>query len=79
MNTSVEHSQAGTTATSARPHKNVFTVIEREGGRAWWTKIGAAWINRDGSLTVKLEALPVNGTLQIRDPEDRHGSRGGAQ
>ena len=34
-----------------------------------WLRIGIAWINRDGSLNVKLDAMPVNGTLHIRDPQ----------
>lgn len=52
------------------PAKHVYTVIDREGGgRSFWTRIGAGWINRDGSLTLKLDALPVNGTLQVRDPD----------
>ena len=77
MNNQAETSQAGTAP--ARVTKFVYTVVERDGARAFWTKIGAAWVNRDGSLTVKLEALPVNGNLQIRDPDERRSDRGGAQ
>ncbi|HEY1958885.1 MAG TPA: hypothetical protein VGH28_24905 [Polyangiaceae bacterium] len=50
--------------------KAVYTVIERHDGetkRSFWIRIGAAFVNRDGSYTVKLDALPVNSTLQIRD------------
>jgi len=50
--------------------KAVYTVIDRidgEGKRSFWVRIGAAFVNRDGSFTVKLDALPVNGSLQIRD------------
>ena len=48
--------------------KVVYTVIERS-QKSFWVRIGAAFVNRDGSLTVKLDALPVNGMLQIRDPQ----------
>ncbi|MBL8601795.1 MAG: hypothetical protein JNK72_07720 [Myxococcales bacterium] len=58
------------------PAKWVYTVIERDNQRSVWTRIGAGWINRDGSMTLKLDALPVNGTLQVRDPEPR--ANGGA-
>ncbi len=35
-------------------------------------RIGIAFENRDGSFNVKLDALPVNGTIHIRDegPKD---------
>lgn len=46
--------------------KVVYTITER-GDRSYWTKIGVAYLNRDGSLNVKLDAVPVNGTMQIRD------------
>lgn len=49
--------------------KEVFTVIDRgQNEKGWWVRIGSAWVNRDGSVNVKLDALPVNGTLHIRDP-----------
>ena len=56
--------------------KVVYTIIEREASegrdaKSFWVRIGSAFVNRDGSLNVKLDALPVNGTLQIRDPEPK--------
>lgn len=42
----------------------VFVVTERvtgEGVRAFWTKIGDAHDNRDGSLTIKLGRAPAVG------------------
>lgn len=48
--------------------KLVYTVTER-GDRSFWTRIGVAFVNRDGSLSVRLEAVPVNGNLQIRDDD----------
>lgn len=50
--------------------KAVYTIIERNDGetkKSFWVRIGAAFTNRDGSQTVKLDALPVNGVLQVRD------------
>lgn len=50
--------------------KAVYTVIDRTDGetkRSFWIRIGAAFVNRDGSYTVKLDALPTNSTLHIRD------------
>lgn len=58
--------------------KAVYTVIDRidgEGKRSFWVRIGAAFVNRDGSFTVKLDALPVNGSLHIRDWPSREDWR----
>ena len=60
--------------------KIVYTVVERGNERSFWVRIGVAFTNRDGSMNVKLDAVPVNGTLQIRDyvPRDREaGPRDG--
>jgi hypothetical protein len=53
--------------------KAVFTVVERGQGKSYWTRIGVGFVNRDGSLNLRLDALPINGTLQVRDwePMDR--------
>jgi hypothetical protein len=59
--------------------KAVYTVIDRVDGeskRSFWLRIGAAFVNRDGSFTVRLNALPVNGSLQIRDWPAREDWRG---
>ena len=36
--------------------------------KSFWTKIGVAFENRDGSFSLKLSAIPVSGNLQMRDP-----------
>lgn len=65
----------------AGQRRDVFVVTEREQGgekRSFWTKVGSAFQNKDGSVTVKLEALPLSGTLQIRDaetPEEREARK----
>ena len=54
--------------------KVVYTIIDRgPDKKAIWIRIGASFPNRDGSWNVKLDALPTNGSLQIRDyvPDDR--------
>jgi hypothetical protein len=42
-------------------------VITGSGERKFWNKFGVAFVNRDGSMNVKLDSLPVNGELHIRD------------
>jgi hypothetical protein len=57
----------------ARPYKEVYTIIpaatREEKDR--WVRIGVAFENNDGSINVFLDALPVNGKLQIRDPKPK--------
>ena len=38
-----------------------------------WTRIGAAFHNRDSSVTVLLNALPVNARIVLRVPDDSQG------
>ncbi len=53
-----------------KSYKQVFMVEKSEdGGRSFWTKIGVAFVNKDNSLTVELNAVPLSGRLQIRDPK----------
>lgn len=51
--------------------------VTKRNGRTFWNRIGVAFLNNDGSLNVKLEAIPVNGEIQIRDymPVDRDEPR----
>jgi hypothetical protein len=50
--------------------KAVFALTERD-EKTFWTRIGAAFTNKDGSITLQLDALPVSGRLQVRDDEPR--------
>ena len=52
--------------------KAVFTIIEDEKlQRGLFRRIGTAFVNRDDSLNVFLDAYPINGKLHIRDVEKR--------
>jgi hypothetical protein len=53
--------------------KSVYTVIDRGQGKSIWVRVGVGFTNRDGSLNLRLDAIPVNGTLQVRpwEPVDR--------
>lgn len=61
------------TDTTPRPHThNVFTVVDRAGGgRSFWATIGRGYTNRDGSISIELDALPVNGRIQVRLIEEQ--------
>jgi hypothetical protein len=46
--------------------KIVYQIVERN-KKNYWQRIGVAFVNNDGSINVKLDSLPLNGELQIRD------------
>ncbi len=48
--------------------KIAYTVAG-EGEKKRWIKVGVAFENKDGSFNVLLDALPVNGHLNIRAPK----------
>lgn len=49
-----------------RPTHAVY-VVEGEGDKAFWIKIGAAWPHDDGEgFRITLTALPVNGQITLR-------------
>lgn len=55
--------------------KDVFLITEQkvnpgEPVKNIWTKIGIAFVNRDDSLNVMLDALPLSGKLHIRSRRD---------
>lgn len=63
----------------ANKMKIAYQINERN-GRSFWTRMGVAFVNSDGSLNVKLEALPVSGELHIRDyvPRSENANQRGA-
>ena len=54
-------------------------VITQRKDRNFWNRVGVAFVNSDGSINVKLEAVPVSGEIQIRDyqPRDELGASSG--
>ncbi len=52
----------------------IVYVISQRNGRSFWNRCGVAFVNSDGSLNVKLEAIPVNGEIHIRDYVPRDDS-----
>jgi hypothetical protein len=53
--------------------KDVFTIVENkdDSKKNMWIKIGAAFVNKDGSTNVILNALPISGKCQIRDRKSK--------
>jgi hypothetical protein len=51
------------------PTHTAYTVREgkKEGDKGYWIEIGSVWTNKDGSLSIVLDALPVSGRIVIRE------------
>jgi hypothetical protein len=55
-----------------KPTLIAYSVREREGQKAIWTPIGAAWPHGTGAgLSIQLEALPLNfdGRIVLTEPK----------
>ena len=53
-----------------KPDFVAYTIVEtNEDNKDYWQRVGSAWTNKDGSINVTLNALPLNGKLHIRAPK----------
>jgi hypothetical protein len=48
----------------------VFSIREGKGGSIW-VRAGSAFVNKDGSLNVLLDVLPLDGKLHVREAGDK--------
>lgn len=63
------------------PNSPAFVLyrVEGDGKDARWTKIGAAWPNKDGKgFSLKCEAVPLHGRIVMRayQPKAQTGGEG---
>ncbi len=61
------------------PLKDVFSINDglnasEQEGKNRWTKVGVGFVNRDSSINVILDAIPINGRLHIRDRQAKKES-----
>ncbi|MBK9071724.1 MAG: hypothetical protein IPL79_12090 [Myxococcales bacterium] len=54
----------------AKKRFNVVSPVERKDGKTFWVRIGVGYANRDNSINMYLDALPVNQRLQLRVADD---------
>lgn len=54
----------------AKKRFNVVSPVERKDGKTFWVRIGVGYANRDNSINMYLDALPVNQRLQLRIADD---------
>lgn len=54
---------------AAKQRLDAFSIRKGKtatGERSFWTKCGVAFINRDGSINLKLHLLPIDGEVHLR-------------
>jgi len=60
-----------------RKAKDVFLIREGK-DKSYWSRAGVAFVNRDGSLNMRLDILP-SVRFQIRDRREKGEKRGARQ
>lgn len=66
--------------TKKRP-THIIWQVSGEGEQSRWTRVGAAWPNRDGKgLRLVFDAIPLTGRTMLREiGEQQPGDTGGQQ
>ena len=49
---------------------SIREVVEKNEKKSIWVKAGSAWINRDSSINIYLDVLPLDGKLHVREAID---------
>ena len=70
------HTNTSRTQSPSEPQRwDAIAISERSvhGGefKTFWTRCGAAFRNKDGSINVILDTLPLSGRIQLRVPDER--------
>ena len=62
---------------SKQPTHHVYQVRENgESGKGYWNRLGAAWKHQDGKgFNVVLDAVPLDGRLTLREPDQTGPSK----
>ena len=61
--------------TKNTPSHIICQVIEREGKKSIWSRIGAAWMHQDGEgFSLSFNAIPLTGSVVLRkyDPTKKN-------
>ncbi len=57
----------------------VYTIRERQGlEKPFWMRVGIAFLNRDGSFNLHLDATPLDGKLHMREWQEEAAAVAGS-
>ena len=51
-----------------RPPVKVLYLLTKRGERTYWNRVGAGFVNRDGSINLRIDFLP-DVSFQLREPK----------
>ena len=57
---------------------SIKEIREENETKKLWVKAGSAWVNRDGSLNVYLDVLPLDGKLHVREANENRVQANGS-
>lgn len=60
-------------AQGRRPDLEVFVSREGGDGKNYYTRVGSAWRVANDGISIKLDALPVDGSLVLFPPKKDNG------
>ncbi|HEV7276531.1 MAG TPA: hypothetical protein VGN80_09615 [Devosiaceae bacterium] len=61
-----------TTDTNDKRPTHIIWQVSGENDNAFWTRMGAGWLNRDGKgISLRLDAVPLHGRLVIREVSEQ--------
>lgn len=61
------------TQTNNTKRLTVYNIRKTEGGKNFFKNMGVAFVNKDGSINVVLDSLPLDGRLHIREAKAAGG------
>src|SRR5690349_12399639 len=65
--TALEYMKGDLTTVYVPGAKLIVWSLKKNPKGTTWTKAGRAFVNRDGSLNIYLDVLPIDGTLHVRE------------
>ncbi|MEZ6128918.1 MAG: hypothetical protein R3C59_09565 [Planctomycetaceae bacterium] len=64
---------------SKKPTLHAYQVRESGNGKSFWTRIGAAWSNKDGGFTLQLDSIPLDGRIVCQVPREKEAEDNSGQ
>lgn len=64
-----------TQSTGKKPTLVAYQVREAGNSNGFWTRIGAAWSNKNGGFTIQLDAVPLDGRIVLNPPKKENESQ----
>jgi len=67
-----DNTKTNETTGSKAPSHIAYQVRDREGHKAFWTRIGSAWAHQDGKgFSIQLECVPLDGRITLRTASEK--------